>query len=122
MPADWGQSLGADFRGCVRYRRPFHGPTGLTPDLYLKVWLVLEGADARATVTLNGQPLGIVPGPDCQTEFDVTTMLQEQNELIVVVECPACDGDRPLPRTPDRQQRPGGLIGEVRLEIRGQDA
>jgi hypothetical protein len=115
MPTDWGPSLGADFRGRVRYVRRFNGPTGVAPSV--RVWIVFDGADAHAEVGLNDNALGLVAGPDCRGEFDVTPFLRQHNVLTAVVEKP-----------PDetagggRANLPGGLIGEVRLEFRGPDA
>jgi beta-galactosidase/beta-glucuronidase len=117
MPGDWGASLGVAFRGRVEFRRRFGRPTGI--DGGERVWLVCDGADAWAKLTLNGEPLGHVAGPAEAAEFDVTGLLRERNELAAVVECPrrAADGAC-LDRGP-RADLPGGLIGEVRLEIRG---
>src|SRR4051794_4944409 len=60
MPADWKETLGQDFRGRVRYTRHFNCPTGLEP--HDRVWLVLEGVDARGEVILNSARLGPAAG------------------------------------------------------------
>lgn len=101
MPASWANTLGPDFRGRVAFRRAFGKPTGLTSDE--EVWLVCDGADPRASLELNDEPLGTVAGPGSPVEFDVTTRLRERNVLLAVVES---------------ADRAGGLSGEVRLEIR----
>ena len=114
IPADWGQTLGDDFRGRVRYVRRFGCPTNLTSGD--RVWLVLEAVDARAEVMLNDEPLGSVTGP-AGGRFDITAALRDRNVLTVDVEL------LPLPSEVERERRaeraggPGGLIGEVRLEI-----
>src|SRR5207248_10704156 len=96
-PADWGQTLGVDFRGRVRYTRHFNCPTGLEPRD--RVWLVLEGVDARGEVVLNSARLGPVSGFLSPARFDVTSILQPRNELAVDVELP------PLPATEERHLR-----------------
>jgi beta-galactosidase/beta-glucuronidase len=101
MPTDWSESLGDAFRGRVAYRRRFGKPTNLASDE--RVWLVCDGAAARAALELNRQSLGDVSGPKMPTEFDVTDLLGDRNELVAVVES---------------LKEVGGLTGEVRLEIR----
>ena len=113
MPCDWGDSLGHEFRGLVRFRRWFNRPTGL--EAHERVWIVVESVDATASVTLNGHPLGEIPLGATYCEFDITALLQPRNELLVEVGCPADASLRPT----DRGNLPGGLIGEVGLEIRG---
>ena len=114
VPSDWGKSLGDDFRGRVRYVRRFGCPTNLTSGD--RVWLVLEAVDARADVMLNEAPLGSVTAP-AGGRFDITAALRDRNVLTVDVE------RLPLPPEVERQRRaasasgPGGLVGEVRLEI-----
>jgi len=115
MPTDWGDSLGGDFRGQVLYRRKFNGPTGIAPTL--RVWLVFDGADAAAVVALNNTRLGRVDGPGCRAEFDVTLLVRQHNTITAIVEKPFLDDE-----AGDRANVPGGLVGEVRLEIRGPSA
>ena len=86
LPGDWSGSLGRDFHGRVRYRRRFNRPSGLDP--HERVWLVVEGADARASVTLNGRELGEVRGYALHGEFDVTEWVEPRNELTLDVELP----------------------------------
>jgi hypothetical protein len=137
LPADWGETLGNDFRGLVRFTRRFAQPTGL--DAATRVWLVIEDVDWQGTVTLNGHWLGQVqlaqpfrapclpvspsllpslPSPtSCPARFDITSLLQPRNELTIDVLLPAAGaGTAPLAR-PGRETLPGGLIGLVRLEI-----
>jgi hypothetical protein len=115
LPNDWAGTLGAGFRGRVRYTRHFNRPTGLEPRE--KVWLVVEGADARGDVQLNGQALGEVRGYALPASFDFTTLIAPRNELVIDVELPPPDASDAAPR-PGREDRPGGLIRDVRLEIR----
>jgi beta-galactosidase/beta-glucuronidase len=116
MPADWGEALGSEFRGRVEYRRRFGCPTGIGEGQ--RVWLVCDGADAWAALSLNGQPLGDVEGPATPSEFDVTVRLQERNEIAATVECPRRTADGQYVERGERASLPGGLIGETRLEIR----
>jgi hypothetical protein len=117
MPADWAATLGADFRGRVRFRRSFGRPTGLEPSD--RVWLVLERIDARGVVSLNGSPLGETSIDSGPTRFDVTALLAVRNELVIEVELPDWPADEDLRRRGDRAGQVGGVIGEVRLEIHG---
>ena len=129
LPADWGDILGNDFRGLVRFSRRFAQPTGL--DAATRVWLVIENVDWLATVSLNDQFLGhvhlaqatpplsippslfpsISPPSPCPARFDITSHLQPRNLLAIdVLKSPAAAG-------PGWTTQPGGLIGLVRLEI-----
>jgi hypothetical protein len=116
LPGDWGGTLGAAFRGRVRFTRHFNRPTGL--ETRERVWLIVEGADARCDVQLNGRALGEVRGYALTAGYDITTMIESRNELAIDVELPPA-GARGAPPRSGREQKPGGLIGEVRLEIRG---
>ena len=111
MPCDWSESLGADFRGRVRYRRRFHRPTGLVGQ---RVSIVCECVDVWASVDLNGCPLGTFTAL-APFRADVTDQLRDQNELCVDVELPSTKSE--IPRSVQREHLGGGLIGEVRLEI-----
>ncbi len=114
-PADWGATLGADFRGRVRYRRRFGRPSGLAHND--RVDLVIDRVDAWARVTLNDAPLGEITAAQSCARYDVTARLEPRNELSVEVELPRqTPQSAPLPRG-DRVGLPGGLVGEVRLEI-----
>jgi len=115
MPADWGLQLGSDFRGRVRYRRHFNCPTAL--ESHETVWLVIEAVDLSAEVFLSAQPLGTIQPDASATRFNVTALLRPRNELIVEVELPPLAEEQERQLRPGRQNQPGGLIGEVRLEI-----
>jgi hypothetical protein len=120
MPTDWGDSLGSDFRGRVAYYRSFGCPTGLGPGD--RVVLVMEAVDALGQVRLNRQLLGDIPAGLQSCSLDVTGKLLPRNQLQVEVELPELPDDvqgiagELLPR-PGREHLPGGLVGEVRLEI-----
>lgn len=102
MPTDWADTLGRDFRGRVCYLRRFGRPG--FPEPYEQMWIVFSGVRSRATVLLNGQPLGQIEGDD-PGNFEVTNRLEFRNVLEVIVEHPA------------NATEPGGIIGEVKLEI-----
>ncbi len=114
VPGDWGETLGAAFRGVVRYVRRFHRPTNLAP--VDRVWLVFDAVDYQATVTLNDEPLGSLQGYQAAGRFDVTSLLRTYNHLQVDVCLPLDAYNDPHAR-PGRAGAPEGLIGEVRLEI-----
>ena len=116
LPADWGATLGADFRGRVRYTRRFGLPTNLEPAE--QVWLVVEGVDYFGTLALNGQSLGKLAGYRRPAEFQVTELLLPRNSLTLEVELPQYDSTAASPVRPGRERLAGGPIGEVRLEIR----
>jgi beta-galactosidase/beta-glucuronidase len=112
VPCDWGTVLGTDFRGRVGYRRSFNAPATLDP--HERLWLVVEGADARGGVWVNGAGLGDVPGYAVWSAFDVTSLVGPRNEIRLEVDLPA--GAAAL--RPGRENLAGGPIGEVRLEVR----
>ena len=114
MPADWSAEFGSEFRGRVRYRRTFQKPTGL--DEGQRVWLVVEPPRSRGTVSLGGELLGHVGYGDPPGRYDITERLQEHNHVDIVVEHPPLD-DRTISNDDDTARLPGGLVGEVRLEI-----
>jgi hypothetical protein len=116
MPGDWGDALGTDFRGQVRYTRRFQCPTGL--DHGARVVLRIDQADAWGCVSLNGHLLGTLRAIEGPGRFDVTDRLQDRNELVVDVELPRqTAGSAPLSRPASRAGQPGGLVGGVCLEI-----
>lgn len=129
LPTDWGATLGNEFQGRVRYERSFNAPSNLDP--HERVWLVIDGADARADVSLNGQSLGTVAGYALSSEWDITEKIGPRNTLSIEVELPGAESQvqgtftnsalraphSALDR-PGREALPGGPIGQVRLEIR----
>ena len=117
MPGDWTDTLGKNFRGCVRDTRLFNCPTNLEPRR--RAWLVSEGVDHVAVFSLNGSPLFSSTGAKSPAAHDITAHLQPHNVLTVDVSVPPEDPAVSEDRPPARQDKGGGLIGEVRLEIRG---
>lgn len=116
LPADWSDTLGVEFRGRVRYTRAFNRPTNLDP--HESVWLVVEGADAAAAISLNGEPLGEFAGYAVTFERDVTKLLAGHNQLQIDVELPPFVPRYEGALRPGRVDVAGGLTGEVRLEVR----
>jgi len=114
MPADWAESLGNDFLGRVRYLRTFQKPTGLEPGE--RVFLVVEPPRSRGALTLSGQPLGEIHWGGRRVRFDITAKLEDHNRLEIVVEHPSLDAAG-TPIDDSGTDSPGGLVGEVRLEI-----
>ncbi len=101
MPCPWRDSGLAGAAGRVRCRRRFGYPGRIDADE--RVWLTFAGFSATADVALNGHALGRRTRADCPCAFDVTSLLQPRNELVVTIES-STDDD--------------GLWGEVALEIR----
>lgn len=113
VPADWGAALGSDFLGRVRYVRTFNAPPGLQPDE--RVWLVVEPQRSLARVVMVDEMLGEVQAEGPLQRFDITHRLSSHNRLEIFV-------DHPAPLDLDGvgeggDLEPGGLVGEVRLEI-----
>ena len=116
VPVDWGETLGPEFRGRVRYLRRFGQPTSLSPSA--QIWLAVDGVDAFASVSLNDESLGEVLGPEVRVRFNVTGYLRPRNILVLEVEKPRLGAPNPHESVTDsRQGLPGGPISEVRLEI-----
>ena len=114
MPADWSAVLGSDFIGCVRYHRVFQTPTGL--DSGERVFLVVEPPRSRGVVSLSDLRLGDVCWGGPPGRFDITERLDDHNRLEIIVEHPPLD-DTMHPNDDNGARWPGGLVGEVRLEI-----
>ena len=116
LPADWGATLGSDFRGRVRYRRRFGRPPQL--DSHEQIWLVVEGVDASGSASLNDRPLGPIVGYAVSSEWDVTHLLEPRNQLELLVDLPDFDPQCARELRPGRESLSGGPVREVRLEIR----
>jgi hypothetical protein len=114
MPADWSALFGHDFLGRVTYRRLFQKLSGLESGE--RAFLVVEPPRSRGVISLSGKPLGEVVWGGPPARFDVTDLLADPNRLEIVVEHPVLDGTA-LADDDDFAQSPGGLLGEVRLEI-----
>ena len=102
MPYRRGEAALPGFDGPVRFRRRFGYPGRI--DAQERVWLTFEGVAGEAEIRLNDQTLGRRSAAEQGEafEFDVTSLLQARNELIVDVAGTAR----------------GGLWGEVALEVR----
>jgi len=114
MPSDWSQVLGAEFLGRVGYRRTFQRPTGLEEGQ--RVWLVIEPPRSSACVMLHEKLLGFIDPGTSLGRFDITARLEDHNRLVIYVDHPALNELRSTVGDPT-ELPPGGLVGEVRLEI-----
>ncbi|MGD9632063.1 MAG: hypothetical protein AB7G28_25060 [Pirellulales bacterium] len=114
VPGDWNTALGNDFLGRVRYVRTFHAPPGLQFDE--RVWLVVEPQRSLARVVLVEESLGVVTAAGPDGRFDITHRLSPTNKLEIFVDHPAIEEDCTTSGTVELSL-PGGLVGEVRLEI-----
>ena len=112
MPADWSDAFGPEFCGRVRYMRVFHAPPGLVPEE--RVWLVIEPQRSLARVMLAGETLGTIAATGPPGRWDITHRLSETNRLEIFVDHPALEDGNVAPGD---TAMPGGLVGEVRLEI-----
>lgn len=101
MPGRWSQTHLADYRGPVRFRRPFGRPGNLNSQE--RVWLTFAGFSGAVQVWLNGQPLGFQEEVGGPLEYEVTSLLGRRNELTVEMNASGEDGK---------------LWDEVALEIR----
>lgn len=121
LPSDWEKTLGIEFRGLVRYERKFNPPGNLPSGE--RLFLIIEGVDARASVAVNGEILGVLQGTARHPEFELPRMPAEPARLMLDVELPAEAGQStlvdPAEMRPGRENLAGGPIGEVRLEVRG---
>jgi hypothetical protein len=97
VPGDGRELLGDEFTGRARFTRRFNLPTNL--DAHERVFLVIAGLDARASVQLNGEPLHATPDALTSRRHDVTPHLKLHNALEIEI------------------LYPGDPIGEVSLEI-----
>lgn len=114
MPADWSATCGPDFFGRVRYRRVFHRPTGLESGE--RVFLVVEPPRSSASIILNGDVLGFVNSEEPAGRFEISDRLEEDSQLEIIVDHPSLDDTKSTVDDPGILP-PGGLVGEVRLEI-----
>jgi hypothetical protein len=109
MPADWSASFGGDFLGRVRYHRVFQTPTGLEDGE--RVFLVVEPPRSHGMVRFFEQLLGEVRHGGAPGRFEITEQLTDHNRLEIIVDHPSPSDTR------FDAKSPGGLIGEIRLEI-----
>lgn len=104
MPASW-QSLFGDYRGNVLFQRKFNRPSNLEDNE--RVLIVFEAVRGDGTVILNGHLLGSIGTSNAPQQFDVTSLLQGHEVLVVDL------------TFSERLQdpMPGGLFAPVVLEI-----
>jgi hypothetical protein len=114
LPDDWAKVLGGEFLGSVCYRRTFQRPTGLEQGQ--RVWLIVEPPRSCCVVNLNDHSLGVVSGEGNPGKFEISKLLQDHNWLEILVHHPSLDADG-VAKNDIYLQTPGGLVGEVRLEI-----
>ncbi len=97
--------------------RSFGRPTGLEETD--RVLLVVEGAAVAAELTLNARPLGHPAPAATRLTWDVTALLRQRNELLLVPERgqkpPSAAEVEPPPRADRLPLWPP--LGEVSLEI-----
>jgi hypothetical protein len=101
VPGRQGESVLPGFGGRVRFRRRFGYPGRI--DAHERVWLTFEDVAGEAEIRLNDRALGFHNRAASPFEFDVTSLLQARNELIVDVV---------------GTEQESGLWGEVALEVR----
>jgi hypothetical protein len=101
VPGGWDSTALADFRGAVRFVRPFGYPGRI--DANERVWLTIADLRNQASVTLNEAALGIVAA--LGGEFEITALLRPRNVVQLEIE-----SREPI----------GGLWSEVALEVRAE--
>lgn len=117
IPASWQGTPLESFCGRVEFRRTFRSPRTLDPEEH--VWLVFEGVDYFAEVSLNGTLLGRHAGFFETFEFDVTRHRKLRNELTVRVDVPReADPDARRLLRGYGEGAGGGIWNDVVLEIR----
>ena len=117
VPHTWnnidGQDGGNDYkRGSCRYERSFACPT-FDRDSE-EVWLEFDGVNASATVTVNGREVCVHDGGYSTFRANVTPLLAETNDLVVIAD--NSKNDRVYPQKADFTFY-GGIYRAVRLLI-----
>ena len=116
LPHTWnaidGQDGGNDYRrGTCVYEKTFPRPEFSADE---RVYLEFQGANASATVELNGQTVGTHDGGYSTFRWDVTDFLQDENQLTVHVDNSV--NDRVYPQKADFTFY-GGIYRDVNLII-----
>ena len=114
LPHTWnsvdGQDGGNDYwRGTCVYRKTFPSPAP-APDQ--RVYLEFQGVNASAQAELNGRPVGVHHGGYSTFRWDITELLEAENQLTVHVDNGV--NDRVYPQKADFTFY-GGIYREVRL-------
>jgi hypothetical protein len=107
VPGDLSQVIAIDFRGSVHMQRNFGCPTGIESSDQL--WLVFESLVPAAEIELNGELLATAT--QFPAQFEVTKILALRNRIDLRFHLEAALDSESL----------GGILGEVRLEIRTAD-
>ncbi|WP_339319501.1 sugar-binding domain-containing protein [Paenibacillus sp. FSL R10-2734] len=87
---EWEQITVPDFRGPTKEDGRWTGYYRTTfsyskPSIGRKVYLMFKGVDYEAAVYMNGKCVGMHEGMFAPFEFDITSMLEETNVLVVEV-------------------------------------
>ena len=115
MPADWGQFLGPDVLGA----RAISVASSKADEARIRddrVWLVVEPPRSCGLVRVNRTFVGNLRYGSAAGRFDITDLIEDHNVVDIDVEHPELDDDGNAPDDGGIYV-PGGLIGEVRLEI-----
>ncbi|MDO5378615.1 MAG: glycoside hydrolase family 2 TIM barrel-domain containing protein [Clostridia bacterium] len=117
VPHTWnnidGQDGGNDYkRGKCRYERAFSRPDFDAAGQ--EVWMEFDGVNASAQVTLNGRDVCVHDGGYSTFRAEVTSLLEEDNQLVVFADNSV--NDRVYPQKADFTFY-GGIYRAVRLVI-----
>jgi hypothetical protein len=108
MPVRRETLVADDYRDHLRLRRRFGCPTCLDP--HERVWLVIDQPARSGGAVLNGEELGAFQVTNAVTDFDITTLLKDRNELVLELN---------FAQTESRSSADELVFKDVRLEIRG---
>jgi beta-galactosidase/beta-glucuronidase len=97
------------------WQRHFGCPSGL--DERTRVLLVFDSPQAAATVSLNGEWLGLTDRQSARTAFDITDQLLPRNHLSLEITGDNGDLTPAVSPTSQRQQTLPERLGHVRLEF-----
>ncbi len=114
VPGDWSATLGGDFRGGHATRGTFNRPQTSMP-ANVCGWRSTALTRGRSRASTAGQ-VGHVAGHQAAARFDITPLLELHNILSIEVSLSAAAFHDAATRG-DRAGQPGGLTGEVRLEM-----
>jgi len=117
IPHTWnnidGQDGGNDYkRGCCTYKKTFPLP-GFNAETQ-EVWLEFDGVNSSANVILNGKPVCRHDGGYSTFRADISSLLEDSNEL--TVEADNSINDRVYPQKADFTFY-GGIYRDVRLIV-----
>lgn len=104
MPREWSEIFGLS-SGVAQFRRKFHRPTNLEP--HERVMLVMTEVRGSGTIRLNQHQLGDFAGTGDAVEFEITTLMNPFNEVVIEIQFDPCS----------QAGVAGGLYGAIALEI-----